>query len=160
MKKSLLIFTLILLCQREAYSNELKNSLPKNKLGLGSAKFGGKLGGTTSSPSGPEVSGGLSSQEILAVIRSHRPQLQKCRVSAAKKDPRVKGDLKVSWDINLDGRVQSIKITKNTLKNKFLVRCVISKIKKWIFPKPRGGGLVSVKYPFQFSSGDGADKKK
>jgi hypothetical protein len=27
------------------------------------------------------------------------------------------------------------------------------KIRRWVFPSPKGGGIVEVNYPFNFSSG-------
>jgi len=56
----------------------------------------------------------------------------------------------VSWLIKPNGKVSDVKISKTTLKSERVESCIIKKIKRWIFPKPIGGGDVKVKYPFIF----------
>lgn len=36
------------------------------------------------------------------------------------------------------------------MKNANVERCLASKIKRWVFPAPKGGGIVIVTYPFIF----------
>jgi hypothetical protein len=33
--------------------------------------------------------------------------------------------------------------------------CVVSAVKRWDFPKPTGGGIAIVSYPFNFVAGAG-----
>jgi hypothetical protein len=32
--------------------------------------------------------------------------------------------------------------------------CVVQAVRRWEFPKPLGGGIVIVSYPFNFTAGD------
>ena len=36
------------------------------------------------------------------------------------------------------------------MKNANVENCLASRIKTWVFPKPKGGGIVIVNYPFVF----------
>jgi hypothetical protein len=38
------------------------------------------------------------------------------------------------------------------LNNAEVERCITSKIRTWVFPTPKGGGVVIVKYPFIFKT--------
>jgi len=38
------------------------------------------------------------------------------------------------------------------MNNASVETCVTRRIAQWIFPKPKGGGMVVVKYPFIFNN--------
>ena len=59
----------------------------------------------------------------------------------------------VKFTINNTGSVIEATIKESTLKNPNVESCITKKIKHWIFPAPKGGGLVVVVYPFVFKSG-------
>ena len=42
---------------------------------------------------------------------------------------------------------------KNALNNKNAETCFNQQMKMLKFPEPKGGGIVIVKYPFEFSAG-------
>ena len=50
------------------------------------------------------------------------------------------------------GRVASASVAQSSTDSSQLDNCVISAIKRWHFPSPRGGGDVSVTYPFVFTA--------
>ena len=56
------------------------------------------------------------------------------------------------FTIAANGMVQSASVTETTLKNSEVERCITAKIRTWKFPKPKGGGIVIVKYPFIFKT--------
>jgi hypothetical protein len=39
------------------------------------------------------------------------------------------------------------------MKNGKVEDCVCREIRNWVFPKPTGGGIVTISYPFNFSPG-------
>jgi len=39
------------------------------------------------------------------------------------------------------------------LRNPTMEVCINQRIRRWVFPEPKGGGIVIVKYPFRFSAG-------
>jgi hypothetical protein len=42
-------------------------------------------------------------------------------------------------------------LQSSTLNAVAVESCVVNAVKRWDFPKPAGGGLVIVSYPFQFT---------
>ncbi len=50
------------------------------------------------------------------------------------------------------GAVSSVETQDSTLGNLGVEKCLAAKIKKWIFPPPAGGGIVTVSYPFLFKT--------
>ena len=50
--------------------------------------------------------------------------------------------------ITASGTVASSQVSQSTLGNTELETCIASRVQTWIFPKPKGGGVVIVTYPF------------
>ena len=49
----------------------------------------------------------------------------------------------------IEGVIQS-EVKKSTLADPKVENCMLLKIRNWKFPKPPGGGIVDVTYPFVF----------
>jgi hypothetical protein len=43
-------------------------------------------------------------------------------------------------------------VDSSTLKSPSVEDCVVRRMQSWVFPKPKGGGMVIVNYPFVFTS--------
>ncbi len=54
------------------------------------------------------------------------------------------------------GKVGSSVVQESTLKDKKVASCIAKAVKRWKFPKPKGGGNVIVTYPFVLSPGGGS----
>ncbi|MBR58494.1 MAG: hypothetical protein CMH54_10795 [Myxococcales bacterium] len=65
--------------------------------------------------------------------------------------PELQGKLSVRFTIAETGKVDGAKITKNTLPDKRVGKCVVKNIRKLRFKKPEGGICV-VNWPFTFKS--------
>jgi hypothetical protein len=50
--------------------------------------------------------------------------------------------------ITAGGTVSSSQVSQTTINNAELETCVAGRVHTWIFPKPKGGGVVIVTYPF------------
>jgi TonB family protein len=137
--------------------------------GLGSIglKGGAKTNGGESDPqTEPRVlpgritrTGSLPKEVIRRVIRKHRREVLDCYQRELKKDDTLGGRLLVSFTITKTGRVVAVSTKKDTVGNKRLSQCVTSKIRRWVFPEPTGGGIVRVTYPFVFKNPDAAPTK-
>jgi hypothetical protein len=46
--------------------------------------------------------------------------------------------------------VKQSTVAQTTVNNAELEACVAGRVHTWIFPKPKGGGMVVVTYPFIF----------
>jgi hypothetical protein len=44
------------------------------------------------------------------------------------------------------------KVGSSTLKNAKVETCIAQAVRRWLFPKPKGGGIVIVSYPFVLRS--------
>jgi len=126
--------------------------------GGGGAGGGGKGGAgghgranVTVPPGDPVVSGGLTAQEIMAVIRANLNQIRHCYEQTLQRSPNAAGKMSVQFVVGTGGRVQSVSVTQSTISDSMMRGCVTGKIQRWAFPKPRGGQPVTVNYPFVFN---------
>lgn len=51
--------------------------------------------------------------------------------------------------------VRATFVQSTTMNNVRVESCVVGAVKRWPFPKPTGGGIAIVSYPFNFVSGGG-----
>ena len=98
------------------------------------------------------IQGSLDKELIRKVIKDHIAQIRYCYERELQASPGLAGKVATRWIINANGRVERPKVDQTSLKNTKVERCVLSKIRTWRFPKPKGGGIVIVKYPFIFKT--------
>jgi hypothetical protein len=111
----------------------------------------GGCGGPNVAPivvDGTDVTGALDPELVRAVIRSHRDQIRYCYEQELARDPSLSGKLVVKLIIGHEGLVASSQVVDSTVRNEGVERCVNSRVQSWVFPKPKGGGVVVVRYPF------------
>jgi TonB family protein len=121
--------------------------------GSGVGVLGGKQSvdvGITSSE--PMVMGSLDKELIRQVIQRNRSQIRFCYESQLTKYPKLAGKVAVKFVINAEGRVVSSEVAQSTAGNAELESCVAGRVRTWQFPKPKGGGVVIVTYPFIFKA--------
>jgi outer membrane biosynthesis protein TonB len=56
----------------------------------------------------------------------------------------------VKFVISASGSVASSSVASADTNNAELETCVAGRVRTWLFPKPKGGGVVIVTYPFIF----------
>jgi len=101
---------------------------------------------------GSKIKGNLDKAVVERVVRRHRAQIKYCYELELMRTPGLEGKLVMQWVIGPDGKVRSAKSRAEgtTLANPALTRCIINKIRSWVFPTPKGGGVVVVNWPFLF----------
>ncbi|MBP6218886.1 MAG: TonB family protein [Oligoflexales bacterium] len=99
----------------------------------------------------PMISGSLSEGEILGSIRVHLNEVRFCYEGLLQRKPGANGKVKMRFVINSTGRVSSVNTESSTIQDNEMKNCLAGAIRKWQFPAPRGGGEVTVNYPFTFS---------
>ena len=57
--------------------------------------------------------------------------------------------------ISATGQVVVSNVQSSTLKNPKVETCIAQAVRRWLFPKPKGGGIVIVSYPFVLKSSGG-----
>ncbi|MER2560571.1 MAG: AgmX/PglI C-terminal domain-containing protein, partial [Myxococcaceae bacterium] len=95
------------------------------------------------------VTGALDKALIQRVIRAHLGLITKCATDHPATEERT---VLVQFGIDGSGAVSSSKPTQPTVANEPLARCVAGVIERMMFPKPNGGGVVTVNYPFRFTA--------
>jgi TonB family protein len=116
----------------------------------------GRLGRRTARP--PEILQGIASvrgtldKEIVRrTVRRHLNEVRYCYEQALATHRDLQGRLVVQFTISPAGRVLAALLQSSTLGVASLDACVVGAVRRWEFPQPAGGGLVSVSYPFQLS---------
>lgn len=94
------------------------------------------------------VMGALDRSVIDAYIRRNLAKVLWCYENGLKKNPGIAGRVVINFVISANGDVVSSKVQKTTLGNAEIENCIAEHIKKIKFPKPKGGGIVIVNYPF------------
>ncbi len=119
--------------------------------GFGKGEGGAGRANVEVPPGDPVVSGGLTTQEVQAVIRANLNQIRHCYEQLLQRSPNANGKIKVNFIIGADGRVTKSDINSDTIGDAVMAGCVTGKIVRWKFPTPRGGQNVNVNYPFVFN---------
>ena len=101
-------------------------------------------------PGDPVITGSLDKETIRRVIRRHRAEYRYCyeKELNAKRD--LNGKIVMKFTIAGNGSVIAASVVETTMNNSNVESCIAGKIKRWVFPAPKGGGIVVVKYPFIF----------
>ncbi|HLL54296.1 MAG TPA: adventurous gliding motility protein GltG [Myxococcaceae bacterium] len=119
--------------------------------GDGVGVLGGKKGvdiGITASD--PEVMGSLDKELIRQVIARNRSGIKFCYESQLSRYPKLNGKVSVKFVINAEGGVISSNVVQTSMNNGEAEACIASRVRIMQFPKPKGGGVVVVTYPFVF----------
>jgi len=124
---------------------------------VGSGAFAGLSGhgiGTlgTRTPSGPVIMGALPKEVIQKVIADSKNKVRYCYEKALTRQPNLEGRIDLKFIINANGKVVKAQVESSTLGNVEVEKCILRAIKAMRFPKPAGGGIVEVRYPFIFKS--------
>jgi hypothetical protein len=107
-----------------------------------------------------KVLGAIDPELIRKVIRDHADQVRYCYEQQLTLNPKLGGKVAIKWQINADGRASAtvldpgVPIDSDGLRT--VGECIMSRIRTWEFPKPKGGGMAIVTYPWILrSSGSG-----
>jgi TonB family protein len=106
--------------------------------------------GITSSD--PIVMGSLDKELIRQVIHRNRNQIRYCYESQLTRFPKLEGKVAIKFVIAATGNVASSSVAQSSAGNAELETCVAGRVRTWVFPKPKGGGVVIVTYPFIFKA--------
>lgn len=99
----------------------------------------------------PEVDGSLDSAAIARVVRARMRMVQDCYERELKRSPNISGKIEIEFTIGTNGRVEEALIASNAMGSAAVGNCIVSRIRRWRFPRPDGGS-VTVTFPFIFTS--------
>jgi len=95
------------------------------------------------------VRGSLDKRVIRGVIHEQIGMIHQCLSTYGH--PGEGGRIAVRFIIRGDGNVTDASVDESTFDNPRLEKCVLAAPQYWRFPKPEGGGIVIVTYPFEMS---------
>lgn len=98
------------------------------------------------------VEEGLTKEEVGRVIHAHMSEIRYCYESSMIRNSDLEGKLMLDFVIGANGMVRTANVKESTIADARLDDCVIRRLTKWQFPKPKGGVNVSVSYPFIFKT--------
>ena len=99
----------------------------------------------------PEILGELGRTRIVDVVKTHTSAIEDCYTTERAKHPTLRGQTTVKFVIAQDGSVSTAATKTSTLESAAVNNCVARQFKGMKFPKPKGGGVVIVRYPMVFA---------
>ncbi len=96
---------------------------------------------------------------IGKTIGRHANEVRYCYEVELNKEPSLAGKVSVSFSIDPSGVVGEASVFQSTLGNANVEQCLLSRIRRWKFPEPKGGGVCIINYPWVFrAAGHGGDE--
>lgn len=121
--------------------------------GYGNIDLGGRgKGRTRIVPGRTIIKGSLDKAEIARVIRQNLNRFKFCYEKELNANPNLAGKIAIYFTIAPTGTVPQASVRETSMNNKTVEDCTVKVMKSLKFPKPKGGGIVVVTYPFVFAS--------
>lgn len=98
----------------------------------------------------PVIYGSLDKEIIRRVVQENANQIRYCYERELTQSPGLYGKITMKWVIDGEGRVTKASVAETQMNNANVENCLARRIRGWNFPKPKGGGIVVVTYPFVF----------
>jgi hypothetical protein len=102
-------------------------------------------------PATASVRGSLDKEIIRRIVRRHINEVKYCYEQELTKLPALAGRIVVQFMIAGNGQVLTSVLQSSTMRNARVESCTVEAVRRWSFPQPAGGGLVTVSYPFSLS---------
>jgi TonB family protein len=121
--------------------------------GSGYGRGAGGLGGRRASapdvvPGTATVRGSLDKEIIRRIIRRHLNEVKFCYEKELMRKADLYGRVMIQFTISGTGQVIASVVQNSTMNNPPVEQCIAAAVRRWEFPKPQGGGIVIVSYPF------------
>ncbi len=103
---------------------------------------------------GKQVRGPLEPEQIRTVVLDHLHVFRECYDDARRVSPKLQGKVTVKFEVDADGVVTKSADARSDLPDASVVQCVVDAYRTLRFPKPNGGGIVTVYFPLIFNPRD------
>lgn len=124
--------------------------------GRGAGRLGGRRARAPRVIAGrATVRGALDKEIIRRIIRRHINEVKFCYQRELQGNAKLGGRVIVQFMITSTGQVGTSKVQGSTVGNQKVEMCIAQAVRRWLFPKPKGGGIVIVSYPFVLRSAGG-----
>jgi TonB family protein len=126
--------------------------------GYGSIDLGGHgKGDTRVVPGKTTVQGACETSVVAKAIDRHSNEIRYCYEVELNKDPNLYGKVSVTFLIDAAGGIGDASVQQSTLNNNNVEQCMLSRIRRWRFPQPKGGGQCVINYPWIFKPAGGGE---
>ncbi len=98
------------------------------------------------------VKGSLTKAEVARPIRRNLARFKFCYQKRLRSNPYLRGKVSVSFTITPNGTVSRARVRETSVNDTTVEECVIRVLKSLEFPRPKGGGSVTVTYPLVFAT--------
>ena len=121
--------------------------------GSGYGRGAGGLGGRRAHapdvvPGTAQVRGSLDKEIIRRIIRRHLNEVRFCYEKELMHKQDLYGRVMIQFTISGTGQVVASVVQNSTMNKPNVEQCIAQAVRRWEFPKPQGGGIVIVSYPF------------
>jgi hypothetical protein len=100
-------------------------------------------------PAAPPAGADVDKAALRKAIQAHAPEIGKCYQAALDRDPRLAGKVLLKWVIAAGGTAENVQVADGTtLEDHALHECMKARVASWKFPRPVGGGVATVTYPW------------
>jgi hypothetical protein len=99
-------------------------------------------------PGTAAVRGSLDKELIRRVIRRHLNEVKFCYEKELLRQSSLYGRVTTQFTVGGNGQVLAAVVQGSTLNDSAVEQCIVQSVRRWQFPKPEGGGIVIVSYPF------------
>lgn len=104
-----------------------------------------------------KVSDGLTKDVVGKVIKRHFSAIKFCYEKELQQKPELQGKVLVQFVIDATGAVSDASVAETTIDDANVETCILSQIRRWKFPEPNGGGVVSITHPWFFKPAGSED---
>jgi hypothetical protein len=96
------------------------------------------------------VIGSIDKELIRQVIKEHAAQIRFCYEEQLAVNPKLAGKVSINWTIDADGNASNANVVKDgtSMVDDKVHQCMMARIVSWQFPKPKGGGIAVITYPW------------
>jgi hypothetical protein len=98
-----------------------------------------------------KVEGPLDRDIIYRMVRAHINEVRSCYNAGLSQNPKLAGRVTINVVILGTGKVGASVVRETTLGDTTVGNCIAKAVKRWTFPKPRGGDNVIVDFAFDLS---------
>ena len=85
---------------------------------------------------------------IRRIVRPHINEVKWCYAQELSRLPGLAGEIEVQFTIGASGEVVASTLQRSTMGNERVEGCIVEAFRHWSFPRPLGGGVVHMTYPF------------
>ncbi len=102
----------------------------------------------------PRISGLVPEESIEVVVERNMGQVNHCIEQGRATSPELQGRVMIRFVIGGTGTVIGSSVLESSIPVPSVGECIANAVRRWPFPVPAGGGVITVNYPFQIAAGE------